>query len=99
VLEAEDVILRALVDLDHRRTRAAACQVRAAMSLFADELGAQAPTGRGRPDLATLAGKAETLAAAASHGPLDDAEVAELEQLIGAMDELVDAWRYETVEQ
>jgi hypothetical protein len=98
VLEAEDVILRALVDLDHRRTRAAAHQVRAAMNLFADELGAQTPTGKGRPDLATLAGNAEALAAAASNRPLDDAEVDELEQLIDAMDELVDAWRYEAVE-
>jgi hypothetical protein len=99
VLEAEDVILRALVDLDHGRTRAAAHQVRAAMNLFADELGAQTPTGNGRPDLATLAGKAEELAAAASHGPLVDADVVELEQLIDAMDDLVDAWRYEAVEQ
>jgi hypothetical protein len=98
VLEAEDVILRALVDLDHGRTRAAAHQVHAAMSLFADELGAQAPTGRRRPDLATLAGKAEELAAAASRRQLDGAEVQALEQLIDAMDELVDAWRYEAGE-
>jgi hypothetical protein len=68
------------------------------MNLFADELGAQTPTGKGRPDLATLAGNAEALAAAASNRPLDDAEVDELEQLIDAMDELVDAWRYEAVE-
>jgi hypothetical protein len=99
VLEAEDVILRALVDLDHGRTRAAAHQVRAAMNLFADELGAQTPTAKGHPDLATLAGRAEELAAAASNGPLDDAEVEELEQLIDAMDDLVDAWRYDAVEQ
>jgi hypothetical protein len=99
VLEAEDVILRALVDLDHGRTRAAAHQLRAAMHLFAGELGAQAPTGQGRPDLAALAAKAEQLAAAASDRPLDDAEVAALEQIIDAMDDLVDAWRYEAVER
>jgi hypothetical protein len=98
VLEAEDVILRALVDLDHGRTRAAAQQVRAAMNLFADELGAQTATQNSRPDLATLAATAEKLAAAAAHGPLDDVAVEELLQVIDGMDELVDAWRYEAAE-
>jgi hypothetical protein len=98
VLEAEDVILRALMDLDHSRTRAAAHQVRAAMSLFTEELGSETPTGKGRPDLATLADKAEELAAAALTEPLDEAQVAELEQLIGSMHDLVDAWRYQRAE-
>jgi hypothetical protein len=98
VLEAEDVILRALVDLDHGRTRAAAQQVRAAMILFADELGAQTPTQSSRPDLAALAGTAERLAAEAAHGPLDGFGVEELLQVIDGMDDLVDAWRYEAAE-
>jgi hypothetical protein len=98
VLQAEDVILRALVDLDQGRTRAAAHQVRAAMTLFLDELGAEAPTGRRRPMLDTLAEKAEELAATASAAELDSAQVQELEGVIDAMDDLVDAWRYERVE-
>jgi hypothetical protein len=98
VLEAEDVILRALVDLDHGRTRAAAQQVRAAMHLFVDELGAQAPTHNSRPDLDALAGEAEQLAATALHGPLDDRAVEALLQVIDGMDDLVDAWRYEAAE-
>jgi hypothetical protein len=98
VLEAEDVILRALVDLDQGRTRAAAHQVRAAMILFLDELGAEAPTGRNRPMLESLAEQAEQLAAAASAGALDSAQVEELEGLIDAMDDLVDAWRYQASE-
>jgi hypothetical protein len=98
VLEAEDVILRALVDLDHGRTRAAAQQVLGAMNLFVGELGAQTPTQSSRPDLATLAGRAEKLAAAAAHGPLDDVAVEELLQVIDGMDDLVDAWRYEAAE-
>lgn len=98
VLEAEDVILRALVDLDHGRTRAAAQQVRAAMVLFADELGAQTPTGSRHPDLATLAGTAEKLAATAAHRALDGNAVEELLQVIDEMDGLVDAWRYEAAE-
>jgi hypothetical protein len=98
VLEAEDVMLRALVDLDHGRTRAAAQQVHAAMNLFTDELGAQAPTGNGRPGLAALAGKAEELAITAAGGPLDDGAVEALLQLVDGMDDLVDAWRYEGAE-
>ena len=90
VLEAEDVILRALVDLDHGRTRAAAQQVRAAMILFADELGAQTPAQSSRPDLAALADTAERLAAGFA--------VEELLQVIDGMDDLVDAWRYEAAE-
>jgi hypothetical protein len=98
VLEAEDVILRALVDLDHGRTRAAALQVHAAMILFDDELAGQTPTGTRRPDLATLAGRAERLTEAAGRGPLDGAAVEDLLQVIDGMDELVDAWRYDAAE-
>jgi hypothetical protein len=64
------------------------------MTLFTEELGAETPTGQGRPDLATLAGKSEELAAVASAGALDEAQVAELEELIDSMHNLVDAWRY-----
>jgi len=98
VLEAEDVILRALVDLDHGRTRAAAQQVCAAMTLFASELGAEVPTGKGRPALDALAERAQRLAAVASHGALDEQQVAELDEIIDAVDALVDAWRYEGAE-
>jgi hypothetical protein len=98
VLEAEDVILRALMDLDHGRTRAAAYQVRAAMSLFLDELGSEAPTGQGRPELGALADTAEEIAAAAALGALDEAQVEALEGVIGAMGDLVDAWRYQPAE-
>lgn len=98
VLEAEDVILRALVDLDQDRTRAAAQQVRAAMVLFLQELGDEAPTGRNRPTLDSLAEQAEQLAQAASAAPLDATQVEELEGIIDAMDDLVDAWRYQRPE-
>lgn len=95
VLEAEDVILRALQDLDHGRTRAAAHQVRSAMILFPDELGPELPTGTKLPALGDLAATAEELAAAAGQGPLDDAQVEALENVIDGMGDLVEAWRYE----
>jgi len=87
VLEGEDVILRALVDLDHGRTRAAAHQASAAMRLFEHELD--------HPKLAGLAERAEQLAGHATRGPLDDAQVEDLERLIASIDDIVDAWRYE----
>jgi hypothetical protein len=91
VLEGEDVMLRALVDLDHGRTRAAAFQVRAAMTLLADELGKPS-------ELAELCERADALAAAAVTGPLAEDRVGELERLIGAADDVVDAWRYDAAE-
>ena len=80
VLEAEDVFLRALQDLDHGRTRAAAQQVRGAMVLFADELGPEAPTVRKAPTLDELKATAEELAGVAVERPLDGAEVEELRE-------------------
>jgi hypothetical protein len=68
------------------------------MSLLADELGSEVPTGKGRPALETLVDRAEQLAAAASGGALDDGQVAELDELIDSVDALVDAWRYERAE-
>jgi hypothetical protein len=98
VLEAEDVILRALVDLDHDRTRAAAYQVRAAMDLLALELGPDIPVGKGRPAFADLAAAAQRLADAAGDGPLDETQVKDLDDVIAGTDELLDAWRYEGAE-
>jgi hypothetical protein len=94
VLEAEDVLLRALQDLDNGRTRGAAQQVRGAIVLFAAELGPEAPSVRNRPALDELVAEAEELAAAAAQGPLDEAQVEALEKVIEAMDDLVEAWRY-----
>jgi hypothetical protein len=99
VLEAEDLLLRALVDLDQRRTRGAAFGVAGAMRLLASELssGPEA-VGLDLESLAPRAQTAEQLASAAAAGPLDSVQVQELEAVIDAVQELLGAWRYQRTE-
>jgi hypothetical protein len=95
VLEGEDLLLRALIDLDQGRTRAAAQQVAAALRLLPNELGAG--RGSGGADLNALAvhaGRAEGLARSANEGRLGGAQLGELESLIDAVCQLLDTWRY-----
>jgi hypothetical protein len=95
VLESEDVLARALIDLDNRRTRAAAFQVGAAIRLLGAEAESE-PAG-GVLDLASLeqhAKRAGELEATAARRALDDAEAAELESIIDGVDALLDARRY-----
>lgn len=100
VLEAEDLLLRALVDLDNRRTRAAAFQVGAAIRLLPLELGSDSlaaiphlraiePRARRSSELESVAGARE----------LDDGEVGELEAIIDDACGALDAWRYESAGQ
>jgi len=96
VLESEDLLLRALIDLDQGRTRAAAFQAASAVRLLPLELGPR--PGANRIDLQSLAEpaqRAEELAVLASAGPLEPANVQELESIIEAVEDLLDAWRYE----
>jgi len=96
VLEAEDLLLRALVDLDQGRTRAAAFQAAAAMTLLPVELGSR--PGTDRIDLESLAEpalRAQELVDLATAGPLEPALVHELESIIEAVEDLLDVWRYE----
>jgi hypothetical protein len=78
VLETEDVLLRAYVDLDHGRLRAAAAQLRAAIDLLGAELGAD-----GDPDLVDLGAQAAALGT--------DPE--EAERLIASVEAIVDRHR------
>jgi len=79
VLEGEDVLLRAYIDLDHGRLDAATQQVRGACELLARELAAEDPDG----ELETLA-----LRAADAKAPED------LERLIASAERIVERWRY-----
>jgi hypothetical protein len=99
LLEAEDVLLRALIDLDHGRTRGAAFQVGAATRLLPHELGPESwdaiPGLRSLEDRAQRAAELESVAGSR---PLDDGEVGELEAIIDAVDGVLDRWRYESGE-
>jgi hypothetical protein len=96
VLESEDLLLRALIDLDQGRTRAAAFQAAGAMRLLALELGSR--PGANGIDLESLdepARRADELAVLAAAGPLETADVEELEAIVEAVEDVLDAWRYE----
>ena len=95
VLESEDLLLRALIDLDNNRTRAAAHQVGAALRLLPGELGpeiwASAPEG------VAMAARAAELEQLAAGRELTDVEVGELEEILDAVDAALDSRRYDSV--
>jgi hypothetical protein len=95
VLESEDLLLRALVDLDNNRTRAAAYQVGAALRLLPGELGRE--VWEGTPEAVALAARAADLEKTASARALEAGEVAELEEILDAVDGALDTLRYERV--
>lgn len=100
LLEGEELLLRALIDLDHGRSRAAAHQASGAMRLLWHELSSL-PEGSvpfRLDDLSDSRRSAERLAARADEGPLDGAAVRELEQLVDRIGELLDRWRYTGVD-
>jgi hypothetical protein len=92
VLEAEDLVLRALVDLDNDRTRAAAHQVGAAMRLLPLELGSAIEERI--PDFGSISIRAAELERTAGDRRLTADEVADLEAIVEAVDGALDAWRY-----
>jgi hypothetical protein len=97
VLESDDLLLRALIDLDQGRTRAAAFQAASAMRLLPRELESQPPTHPiDRDSLAERARRTEELADAAAAGPLDGDQVRELESIIDTVESQLDTWRYRT---
>lgn len=94
VMEAEDLLLRTYVDLDHGRTRAAALQLGAALALFELELAERPDTADLDLDVAGLRERADELVAAIGGGPLTDDGIAELEELIGRVERAIELWRY-----
>jgi hypothetical protein len=97
ILEAEDLMLRALVDLDNRRTRAAAFQVGAAIRLMPLELGPESWDAiTGLRALEDRMRRAAELEAVAGSRELDGNEVGELEAIIDAVDGVLGRWRYES---
>jgi hypothetical protein len=94
MFEAEDLLVRVLLDLDQGRTRGAAHQAAAAMRLLRQELYELADPDR--PDLEALAEhsrRAHALAALADDGPLNPAGVAELGALVDDVAAVLDTWR------
>lgn len=94
VLEGEDLLLRAYIDLDHGRTRAAALQVRAAVHLLELEL-ADVTDGEGiGVDFAPIAARADELVAAVAGGELGPPEIIEIEAVVERVERALEFWRY-----
>jgi hypothetical protein len=95
ILEGEDLLSRALIDLDNQRTRAAAFQVAAAIRLLPTEVDPDSEPGPG--DLLSVqqhASRVGELEASAGRRALDDAEVVDLEAIIDAVEAVLDERRY-----
>ena len=95
LLESEDLLLRALIDLDQGRPRAAALQIACAMRLLRSEVS-ELPDREGLdlPILAERGRDAERLADLAAEAPLDPGQIAELDSVVDDVRAILDAWRY-----
>lgn len=94
VMEAEDLLLRTYMDLDHGRTRAAALQLRAALHLLELEL-AEVPGAEAVDlDFEALAEQADGLVGRVGGGALGAEQVEALEDLIGRVERAIELWRY-----
>lgn len=100
VLESEELVLRAAMDLEQRRPRAAATGLHAGFELLLGEFAGQVlagPVQRQFERLVEQRGEIADLAAAARRGPLATREVERLADLAEATGALVDRWRYEAL--
>lgn len=98
MLESEELILGAVRDLEQSRPRAAAVGFAGAFELLLGEFAGRVLAGSVRTRLEALMDDRETIAefaAAAKRGPLPDADVERLAELVEAAGALIDHWRYE----
>jgi hypothetical protein len=91
VLESEELLVRALLDLDFGRTRAAAHQVWAALQLLVGEI---VLTGRLADVLQAHSAALADVVAAAVERPLEADELVELDEAIDAAERALDHWRF-----
>lgn len=95
--ESEELILRAVLDLDHGRARSAAVGIEAAQGLLLGEIEGVTlmPEARSRLDRILAAQEEVTeLARQARRGPLTEEQVERLRTLVEQVGAFVDVWRY-----
>ncbi|PTL59560.1 hypothetical protein [Paraconexibacter algicola] len=100
VLESEELVLRAVLDLEQHRPRAAASGLHAGFELLLGEFGGQVMAGALQSQLERLVEQRDEikdLAAASRRGSLSTREVERLVDLAEATGALVDRWRYEAL--
>lgn len=97
MLEGEELVLRAGLDLEHGRGRAAAVGLLAGVQLLLTELAGVAVESPGADELAELSVRSselDDLARRALEEPLGDGDTARLVTLAELAGSAVDAWRY-----
>jgi hypothetical protein len=101
-LEAEELVLRVLLDLEHGRLRAAALGLRAAQELLTAELAAELLNGSAEERFDRLERSRDAiaeLAARATAQPLGDEDARRLGEHAEDAGALIDAWRYQSVHE
>jgi hypothetical protein len=96
LFDSEELLLRALIDLDQGRSRAAAMQIGCAMRLLCSEVGEL--SDRHGLDLGLLGERdrdAQRLAGLAVTGSLEPGQIAELDTVVDDVRAVIDAWRYQ----
>ena len=91
VLESEELLIRALLDLDHDRTRAAAYQVFSALELLRGEI---VLTDRQSESVQAHSAALADVVAAAAGRPLEAHELLQLDDAIDAAERALDHWRF-----
>jgi len=100
VLESEELLLRAILDVEQHRPRAGACGLHAAYELLLGEFAAQVMAGAVQAQYERLLEARDEiaeLAAAARRGPLGDRQVERLADLVEATGAFIDRRRYEAL--
>lgn len=100
VLESEELVLRAAMDLEQRRPRAAAAGLHAGFELLLGEFGGKVLAGALQGQFERLLEQRteiSELAAGARRGALSDRQVERLADLAEATGALIDRWRYEAL--
>lgn len=97
-LESEELVLRAVLDLDHGRARAAAAGLHAAQELLLGEIAEMELPVAARERLDRILDSRERMAELARRsrsGPLPEADVEQLRAALEAVGAFVDVWRYQ----
>ncbi|WP_372790881.1 hypothetical protein [Paraconexibacter sp.] len=100
VLESEDLLLRAVLDVEQHRVRAGAMGLRAAFDLLLGEFAGQHLAGSVQAQFERLLETRDEigqLADAAVRGPLSTRQAERLADLVEATGAFIDRWRYEAL--
>lgn len=98
-LEAEDLLLRVVLDLEHGRARGAAAGLRAALELLGGELAGESLNGKVRERFDGAMRSRAAVSELAERATVEHLSPEEVQRLAGLTEEIggfIDAWRYQS---